>query len=96
MSGDGGEERDSRSGAGLAAVGLGALAVACCGAVPLLVAALGGVTAGAVFGIAAGAIALVAGAVAVVVIRRRHRACARTEPGSDGFGAAASRRTEPS
>lgn len=61
---------------GLAALGVGAFAVACCAGAPLLVGVLGGVALGSVLGIAAGVVAVI-GLTALVVVRtRRRRACA--------------------
>ena len=77
-----------RSGAGertgLAAIGLGALAIACCAGLPLLGALLSSVALGAVLGIGAGvlAAAVLIGAV-VVRARARRRACAPEMPGTE-------------
>ncbi|MGD9734055.1 MAG: hypothetical protein AB7V58_00350 [Solirubrobacterales bacterium] len=58
---------------GLAVVGGLALAIGCCGAVPLLAALAGSVAVGAVVGIAAGAAALVLlTAIALLRVRRRN------------------------
>lgn len=59
---------------GIALLGVGALMVACCAAAPLLVVLAGSLTIGALAGVAAGVLALVALAGAVVFLRRR-RAC---------------------
>jgi hypothetical protein len=62
--------------AGLAGVGVAALALACCGGLPLLIGLVGGLTVGAVFGLGAGALLLIAAAGTLVVMRaRRRRAC---------------------
>lgn len=70
------EQDRSESGVkgGLAAVGIAALMVSCCAAAPLLVVLAGSLTIGALAGVAAGVLALVALAGAVVFLRRR-RAC---------------------
>lgn len=74
-----GQEQDrfeSESGVkgGLATVGVAALMVGCCAAAPLLLILAGSLTIGALAGVAAGVLALVALAGAVVFLRRR-RAC---------------------
>ena len=61
------------------ALGTAALAVVCCAGLPLLIAAAGGVTLGAVFGLAGLAVALGLLALALV-IRARRRACAPRTP----------------
>ena len=70
-------ERQGRS-SGLILVVLGAAAVAvCCAGVPLLIAALGGLTLAAVLGIGAGAVVLgvITFLVAILVRTRRARHC---------------------
>jgi hypothetical protein len=69
--------RKSSSGSdGLAALGAAALAIGCCVGVPLIVAFAGSVAAGALLGVAAGILgAVVLGAVIVLWIRARRRAC---------------------
>ena len=65
----------------LGAAGIAVLAVVCCAALPLLVAAsLSAVAFALVGGIAVGAIALTAGIVLLVVWTRRRRACATPTP----------------
>ena len=71
---------ESSAGHGLAAAGFAAFAVGCCAAVPLIAAALGGLTAGAVFRVAVGAIALAVGTAVVLLIRSR-RVCSRPDTG---------------
>ena len=51
-------EGETRSKGGLAAVGLGALAVVCCAGGPLIVALIGGIALGTVFGVGAGVLAV--------------------------------------
>ena len=71
-------ERQGRSsGVTLLALGAAALAVVCCAGLPLLIAALGGLTLAAVLGIGAGAVVLgaIALLVAIPVRARRHREC---------------------
>ena len=65
-------EGETRSKGGLAAVGLGALAVVCCAGGPLIVALIGGIALGTVFGVGAGVLALSLVA-AVVIVRVRGR-----------------------
>lgn len=65
---------------GLAAVGVAALMIGCCGAAPLLVVLAGSLTIAAVAGIAAGVLALGALAGAVIFLRRR-RVCEAPAPG---------------
>ena len=63
-----------RDRAGIAAIAVALLAVVCCAAGPAIVAVLAGVALGAVVGWAAGAVAVLAVAVGVVVVGRlRHR-----------------------
>ena len=57
---------------GLAAVGFGALAVACCAGGPLIGGLFGGIALGSVFGVGAGVLALSLVA-AVVIVRVRGR-----------------------
>ena len=71
-------ERHGRSsGLTVLALGAAALAVVCCAGVPLLIAALGGLTLAAVLGIGAGAVVLgvIAFLVAILVRTRRARHC---------------------
>ena len=65
---------------GLAALGVGVLAVVCCAAAPLLVGVVGGVALGSLLGVAAGIIAVVGLTAMVVVRKRRRRACAASTP----------------
>ena len=70
--------REPRSGAGiekagLAALGLGALVVVCCAALPLVAGVLGGVAIGAYLGVGAGVLALAVLAALVLVRARRRR-----------------------
>jgi len=66
---------DSTTKTGLAELGFGGFAVACCAGAPLIAGVLGGVALGSVLGIAAGIIAVI-GLTALVVVRtRRRRAC---------------------
>jgi hypothetical protein len=61
------------------ALGTAALAVVCCAGLPLLIAAVGGLTLGAVLGLAGLAVAL--GLIALLlVIRARRRACSPRTP----------------
>ena len=61
---------------GLAALGIGALAVVCCAGLPLVAGVLGGVALGSVLGVGAGALAVVVVIVLVVARAHRQRACA--------------------
>lgn len=62
--------------AGLTGVGVAALALACCGGLPLLIGLVGGLTVGAALGLGAGALLLIAAAGTLVVMQaRRRRAC---------------------
>jgi len=61
---------------GLAALGIGAFAVVCCAALPLVAGGLGGVALGSVLGVGAGALAVVVVIVLVAARVRRQRACA--------------------
>jgi len=71
---------DGAAKTGLAAVGLGVFAVACCAGAPLIAGVLGGIALGGVLGIAAGVVAVI-GLTALVIIRtRRRRACAAPTP----------------
>jgi Flp pilus assembly protein TadB len=65
---------------GLAAVGIGIFAVACCAGGPLIVAVAGGIALGSVLGVAAGVVALVGLSALVVARARRRRACAAPSP----------------
>jgi len=81
---------DGAARTGLAAVGLGVFAVACCAGAPLIAGVLGGIALGSVLGIAAGIVAII-GLTALGVIRtRRRRACAArapaVEPGVEKLG----------
>jgi hypothetical protein len=67
-----GREPDAQAKEGLAAVGLAAIAVVCCAALPLLAALSGGIAVGAVLGIGAGVLAVI-GLVALVVLHQRSR-----------------------
>jgi hypothetical protein len=72
---------DGSSRTGLAALGVGVLAVVCCAAAPLLVGVLGGIALGSLLGVAAGVVAVI-GLTALVVVRtRRRRACAAPTAG---------------
>ena len=68
--GDGGA---SPSQSGLAALGIAAVAIVCCAALPLLAALAGGVALGALLGVGAGVVAAVL-LVGTVVARSRKRA----------------------
>ena len=59
---------------GLAALGVGALFVVCCAALPLAAGVLGGLAIGATFGVGAGALALAVLATLVLLRARRRRA----------------------
>lgn len=92
------EQPESGPEGGLAAVGVAAFLVACCGAAPLLVVLVGSLTIGALAGIGAGVLALAA-LVGVVVFLRRRRACeapapAATRAGADGASRVARSPTE--
>jgi len=72
--------REPRSGdglekTGLAALGMGALVVVCCAALPLVAGVLGGVAIGAILGVGAGVLALAVLATLVLLRGRRKRAC---------------------
>lgn len=57
----------------VAVLGAGVLALACCAGLPAIVAGLGGLTAGALIGVAAGLVtAVVLGVAAVLFVRDRH------------------------
>ncbi len=58
---------------GLAVLGATALAIGCCAAVPLTIAALGGASVAAIFGVTAGLLALVSIVALIAVIHRRRR-----------------------
>lgn len=73
------DQPESGAKGGLAAVGVAALMVGCCGAAPFLVVLAGSLTAAAVAGIAAGVLVLGALAGAVILLRRR-RACEAPTP----------------
>lgn len=60
---------------GVIGLGIGGAAVACCGLLPIVAGAVGGVALAALFGIAAAAGAVV-GLIAIVAWRRRRRGCA--------------------
>jgi len=65
----------------LGTAGIAVLAIACCAALPLLVAAsLSAVAFALIGGLAAGAIAIAAGIILLVVWTRRRRACATPMP----------------
>jgi zinc transporter ZupT len=76
---------DGASGArtGIAALGASALAIGCCAAAPLVLAALGGVALGAILGVAGGVLA-VAALLALVPLIRRRRSCERPGAGDSG------------
>jgi hypothetical protein len=65
-----------RAHTGLAAAAIVAFGVACCGGVPLALAALSSLAIGTVMGVGAGILALVALTALVIVRVRRRRACA--------------------
>ena len=67
---------------GLAGLGVAALAVACCGALPLLAGVVGGLALGAWLGLAAAVAALACAALAFAASRRRSRAACSAEEGS--------------
>ncbi len=84
-------KRSSDSWFGLAGVGAVALAIGCCGVLPIAVVLASTVAVGALLGIGAGLIALIA-IVAIVVVRARRRAASESPPSSTQ-GRAASRAT---
>ena len=62
--------------AGIAGVGLAALAIACCAGLPLLIAVAGGIGATALIGARTGMVTLIAvGVGALVIARARRRRC---------------------
>lgn len=61
---------------GVAALGVGALAVACCAGLPLLAGFAGSLALGTVIGVGAGALSLIA-LVGFVVLRSRRRAACK-------------------
>jgi hypothetical protein len=65
--------------AGFAGVGIAALALACCGGLPLLFGLVGGLTLGALFGVGVGALLLIAVVGMLVVMRARRRRACRVE-----------------
>lgn len=71
-------EGEGGVGGPVAAAGIAVLAVACCGAAPLLIALAGGLAAGALLGAGAALLAVLALVAALLVARRarRRRACA--------------------
>jgi hypothetical protein len=75
-----GPRESSNAWAGLAGVGVVALAIGCCGALPLAVAIAGSVAIGTVLGVAAGAVALIVLVTLVVVRVRRRSACEAPAP----------------
>jgi hypothetical protein len=84
-----GEEKAGLSevGFGLAAIGVGALAIVCCAGLPLLAAFAGSLALGAVVGIAAGAVALIALSSLLIVRARRRSACEAEPRGGASPGA---------
>lgn len=75
--------REPRSGdglerTGLAALGMGALVVVCCAALPLVAGVLGGVAIGAILGVGAGVLALAVLAT-LVLLRARRRLAGRSQ-----------------
>lgn len=67
---------------GLAAVGAGALVVACCAGFPIAVAALGAVSGGALFGVGVGTAIAVVGLVAILLrMKWKRRSAGRGEDG---------------
>jgi hypothetical protein len=80
------ERKRSGAGAntGLAAAAVVGFGVACCGVVPLALAAVSSLAIGTVLGVGAGILALVAVTALLIVRRRRRRACA---PGGIAQGA---------
>jgi hypothetical protein len=60
---------------GLAAVGIGALVVACCAGGPLLAGVAGGLALSTVLGVGAGVLVVVVVTALIVVRARRRRAC---------------------
>jgi hypothetical protein len=73
------KEPDAGPRGGLAAVGLGALAVVCCAGGPLIVGALGGVALGSVLGVGVGVLAVIL--VTVLIVARVGRQRATFAPG---------------
>ncbi len=61
---------------GRAALGIGAFAVVCCAALPLVAGVLSGVALGSVLGVGAGVLAVVVVIALVAARARRQRACA--------------------
>ncbi len=79
-----GIEGQTDSKTGLAALGIGALAIACCLAGPLVLGALGGIAIGTVLGVTAGLLAAFL-LIALVVLRsRRQRQSVSPRESGDG------------
>jgi Flp pilus assembly protein TadB len=72
----GGPGPGSSSKTGLASLGIAALAVLCCAAVPLLAAVAGGLALGALVGVAAGVVAVLVLVALIVAWTRRRRTSA--------------------
>jgi hypothetical protein len=66
--------RQTASGTGVAALGVGVVAVVCCAAIPLLAGLLGATAVGSVLGVGAGGLALVVVLALIVARSRRPRA----------------------
>ena len=75
MPGDRRPSEGSAARGGLAGLAIAAFGVACCGVLPLLVAALGGLALGALLGIAGGVIGLAALAALLGARLRQQRSC---------------------
>ena len=69
----GAEPRPRSSSAGVVAVGAAAFAVVCCASLPLVTAALGGITLAAALGVGAGVVVLSAGAILGLILLRASR-----------------------
>jgi hypothetical protein len=72
-----GEETSGGERIGVAGVGIAAVLLACCAALPLIGGVIGGIAIGAVLGVGAGILALAALAAVIVITVRRRRACER-------------------
>lgn len=74
------DKRSSDVWFGLAGFGAVALVIGCCGAFPIAIGLSGMIAAGAILGIGAAAVALIAVIAVVVACARRRAACKKTEP----------------
>lgn len=91
-----GASRDGSATGGFVVLGVAALAIVCCGGLPLVLAALaGGIAVGALLGVGVGLAALAGLAVLLVALRRRGAACLtpEVEPGTARPGQPAERET---